>query len=90
MKMKEDLISAVRQQLTGVASPFLLKRALSVIEESSEDKESLIEACGKVSRIVALFIDVLLAERIFRDLKAAVEESGEGLHSSMRLRQENA
>lgn len=73
--MKEDVINAVRRHLSGVASPFLLKRALSVIEESSEDKESLIEACGKVSRIVALFIDVLLAESISRDLRNALETS---------------
>ncbi len=75
--MKERLLRAASQQLKGVASPFLLKRALSVIEESAEDKESLAGACVKVSKIVALFIDVLLAERISRDLLAALNEIGE-------------
>jgi len=77
--MKDDLTDFVQEELGSIASPFLLKRALTLIEQSPSDKKSLLEASDKVSRIIALFIDARLAERVFDNLKMKIEKSDEEL-----------
>ncbi len=72
-QVKEDLINCVRESLGSVASVIFLKRALSMIEASPDNKESLWEASCKVSRLTELFIDTELAKRIREDLKAKIE-----------------
>ncbi len=72
-QVKEDLINCVRESLGGAASVIFLKRALSMIEASPANKESLWEASCKVSRLTELFIDTGLAKRIREDLKAKIE-----------------
>lgn len=73
--IKEDLKNFIHGHLGSVASPLFLKRAMNVIEDSQYDKESLIQASDKVSRMTALFIDADLAERIFKNLKIRIEKA---------------
>jgi hypothetical protein len=77
--MKDDLTDFVQEELGTIASPFLLRRALTLIDQSSSDKKSLLEASEKVSRIIALFIDARLSERVFDNLKMKIEKSNEEL-----------
>jgi hypothetical protein len=83
--MKDDLTDFVQEELATIASPFLLKRALTLIEQSPNDKKSLLEASVKVRRIIALFIDARLAESVFDNLKMKIEKSNEELFKESHL-----
>jgi hypothetical protein len=74
--IKEDLKNFIHGHLSSIASPLFLKRAMNVIEDSQCDKESLIQASYKVSRMTALFIDQNLSEKVFKDLRKKIDESG--------------
>jgi hypothetical protein len=76
MNIKDDLRNLVQEQLVSVASPFLLNRALLAIEESHDDKKSLLAAVEKVSRIITLFIDTNLSKKVFIDLRRIIDTSG--------------
>jgi hypothetical protein len=77
-QVKGDLMDCVQESLGCVASVFFLKRALSMIEASSDDKESLWEASCKVSRLTELFIDTDLAEKVRENLRTKIEEGCNG------------
>ncbi len=72
MDIKTNLKTFVQERLVDTASPIFLKRALTVIEESSTDKDSLIFAAEKVSKQISLFIDRNLAKEIFENLKTEI------------------
>jgi hypothetical protein len=78
IEVKGDLMNCVHKSLGSVASVFFLKRALSLIEKSPDDKESLWEASCKVSSLTELFIDTGLAEQIRENLRAKIEEGYNG------------
>ena len=73
--IKDDLKDFISGYLDTIASPLFLKRAIHVIEESRHDKGSLMAASDKVSRMVALFIDTQLAERMLKNLKLKIERA---------------
>lgn len=85
MRVKSDLMNCVHESLGSVASVFFLKRAMSLIEASSVDKESLWEASCKVSRLTELFIDTGLAEQVRENLRTKIEEGCNGDHMTDRL-----
>jgi len=59
----------------GAASSLFLDKALSIIDESADNKESFISAAERISKRTALFIDADIAERLLADLKARIGES---------------
>jgi hypothetical protein len=70
-----DILKAfLMDKLGNKASAFLIKRMLSLIEDSASRRTYLIVAVGKIEKIIALFIDVNLAENISRDLNNLIEE----------------
>ena len=73
--IKDDLKDFISGYLDAIASPLFLKRAVHVIEESRRDKGSLLEAADRVSRMVALFIDTDLAERMLKNLTLRIEKA---------------
>jgi hypothetical protein len=77
-QVKDDLMNYVHESLGSVASVFFLKRALSMIEASSDDKEGLWEASCKVSRMTELFIDTDLAKKVRENLRTKIEEGCNG------------
>jgi len=80
MQVKGDLMNCVHESLGSVASVFFLKRAVSMIEASSDDKKSLWEASCKVSKLTELFIDTGLAEQVRENLRTKIEEGCNGDH----------
>lgn len=78
MQVKDDLRNCVHESLGSVASVIFIKRAVSMIEASSDDKESLLEASCKISRLTELFIDTDLAGQIRERLRTRIEEGGNG------------
>ncbi len=77
-RVKGDLMNCVHDSLGSVASVYFLKRAISMIEASPDDKESLWEASCKVGRLTELFIDIGLAEQVRRNLRTKIEEQCAG------------
>jgi hypothetical protein len=85
IEVKGDLMNCVHESLGNVASNFFLKRALSMIEESSDDKESLWEASCRVSSLTELFIDTDLAKKVREDLWTKIEAGCNGGRLTDRL-----
>ena len=74
MNIKDDLKTFVRQELGSVASPYLLNRADFILQTAPDDKNGLIGAVEKVSRIIALFIDTTLADDTYKVLRKKIDE----------------
>lgn len=75
MAIRDDLKSIIRAHMSGAASSLFLNKSLSIVDESAANKESFISVAERISQRTALFIDADLAERLFQDLKARIEES---------------
>jgi len=73
--IRDDLKNIVRMHMGGAASSLFLDKALSIIDESADNKESFISAAERISKRTALFIDADIAERLLADLKARIGES---------------
>jgi Tfp pilus assembly protein PilZ len=73
--VRDDLKNIIRTHLGGAASSLFLDKALSIIDESADNKESFISAAERISKRTALFIDTDLAARLWEELKARIEES---------------
>lgn len=73
MAIKDDLKLYLNEQIGKKASPIFLKRALTLIEESATDKESLISSAEKVSKMISLFIDKSLASEVLNGLKSKID-----------------
>jgi uncharacterized protein (TIGR02266 family) len=75
MAIRDDLKNIVRSHINSAASSLFLNKALSIIEESADNKESFMSAVERISKRTALFIDADLAGRLWEDLKARIGES---------------
>ncbi len=75
MLTKIKLTRFVQERLGDIASPIFMKRVLTVIEESPEDKGSLASAVDKVSKMVELFIDKKLARELSESLMDKVHKN---------------
>ncbi len=73
MDIKTDVQNFVHLRIKNIASDILTKRALSVIEEASNERESLLIAADKVSKIISLFLDKDLGNELFGSLKAKID-----------------
>lgn len=74
MNIKDELKSIIQEHLDKTVSPIFIKRALDKIEESANDKDSLIIAAEGVSKLVSLFIDKNLAKKIYENLKMKIDK----------------
>ena len=73
--IRDDLKNIVRTHLSSAASSLFLNKALSIMDESADNKESFISAAERISKRTALFIDGDLAGSLWEDLKARIGES---------------
>ncbi len=74
MAIKDDLKVYLNEQIGKKASPIFLKRALTAIEEAPNDKNSLISAAEKVSKMISLFIDKGLASEVLDGFKSKIDK----------------
>jgi len=73
MDVKADLKNIVSENLAKAASSIFIGKSLSIIDESAENKESLMAAADRVSKRIALFIDTDLAITVFDILRLEIE-----------------
>jgi len=73
MDIKSDLKKIVSENLAKTASSIFIDKALAIIDESAETKESLLAAADRVSKRIALFIDTDMAIKIFDILRLEIE-----------------
>ncbi|MFZ2198440.1 MAG: PilZ domain-containing protein, partial [Thermodesulfovibrionales bacterium] len=55
------------------ASSIFIGKSLAIIDESAENKESLLAAADRVSKRIALFIDTDMAVKVFEVLRVEIE-----------------
>ena len=73
MNVKSDLKNIISENLAKAASSIFIDKSLSIIDESAENKESLLAAADKVNKRIALFIDADLAIKVFDILRQEIE-----------------
>jgi uncharacterized protein (TIGR02266 family) len=73
MDVKSDLKNIISENLAKVGSSIFIGKSLSIIDESAENKESLLAAADRVSKRIALFIDTDLATTVFDVLRLEIE-----------------
>jgi hypothetical protein len=76
MDIKNELKECIQGCLAGNASSFFLKRALGKIDEVKTGREDLADACGRVVKMVQLFIDEQLADEMVKTLQLKIDQSG--------------
>jgi hypothetical protein len=76
MDIKDELKDCIRGCLNEYASSYFLKRALGKIDEVEADRKSLTDACGRVVKMVQLFIDEEMAEEMTRNLRLRIDQAG--------------
>lgn len=73
MDVKSDLKNIISENLAKAASAIFIGKSLSIIDESAENKESLLAAADRISKRIALFIDTDLAIKVFDVLRLKIE-----------------
>ena len=73
MDVKSDLKNIISENLAKAASSIFIGKSLAIIDESAENKESLLVAADRVSKRIALFIDTDLAIKVFDILRLEIE-----------------
>lgn len=76
MSIKDGLKSIITERLRGVASSFFIEKALAILDESADTKESFLDAADTISKRIALFIDTALAREILDILRIEIENRG--------------
>jgi hypothetical protein len=71
----EQIKTAIHQILGDVASEILMARLDKAVEEGSGDKEALAAACGKIEKLVNLFIGTEEARVIGKGCKEILEKN---------------
>jgi uncharacterized protein (TIGR02266 family) len=73
MSIKDGLKSIITGRLREVASSIFIGRALAILDESADSKESLLCAADTISKRIELFIDTALARELFDILRIEIE-----------------
>jgi uncharacterized protein (TIGR02266 family) len=73
MDVKSGLKNIISENLAKAASSIFIGKSLSIIDESAENKESLLAAADRISKRIALFIDTDLATKVFDVLRLEIE-----------------
>lgn len=76
MSIKDGLKSIITERLGAVASSFFIEKALAILDESADTKESFLCAADTISKRIALFIDAALAREILDILRIEIENRG--------------
>jgi len=73
MDIKSDLKNIINENLAEAGSSIFIGKSLAIIDESAENKESLLAAADRVSKRIALFIDTDMAVKVFEVLSLEIE-----------------
>jgi uncharacterized protein (TIGR02266 family) len=73
MDIKSDLKNIINKNLAAAASSIFIGKSLAIIDESAENKESLLAAADRVSKRISLFIDTDMAVKVFEVLRLEIE-----------------
>jgi len=75
MGIRDDLKNIIRELLGKTSSSIFLDKSLAILDESADNKESLMAAADRISNRIALFIDEELAKKVLEQLKAELGRS---------------
>src|SRR5574340_485771 len=73
MDVKSDLKKVINENLAEAASSIFIDKSLAIIDESAENKVSLLAAADRVSKRIALFIDTDMAAKVLDVLSLEIE-----------------
>jgi Tfp pilus assembly protein PilZ len=72
MNTKDHLKKIIHERLDKTASTLFINNTLEIINGSADSKESFLSAADRISKRIALFIDVDLARELFDILKMEI------------------
>ena len=75
MLIKDNLKKITRERLASLASSIFIDKAVAIIDESAENKESYLAVADMIRKRIALFIDSDLAGEVFVLLKKDIENT---------------
>jgi hypothetical protein len=73
MEQIAELNKIVHDVLGTKASEYLLKSVCAILEEGHKDSASLKQACTKIEKMVALFIDSASAQKLADSFSKALD-----------------
>src|ERR1700690_1730007 len=73
MGIKDDFKKIISERLTKAASSIFIDKALAIMDESADNKESYLAAADMIRKRIVLFIDANLAGEVFDILKKEIE-----------------
>ena len=76
MDIKDELRDCIRGHLGETASSLFLERALGKLDGVETDRRNLMDASGRVVKMIQLFIDDKLAEEVKKTLQRKIDQSG--------------
>jgi hypothetical protein len=76
LDIKTDIKNIIHNRFYEKASPIFMKKVLSVVDDCPDDKESLLAAADKISKMISLFIDKGEGKAIHEILKSRIDRSG--------------
>lgn len=76
LNIKTDIKNIIHDRFYEKASPIFMKKVLSVVDDCPDDKESLLAAADKMSKLISLFIDKGEEKAIYEILKSRIDKSG--------------
>jgi uncharacterized protein (TIGR02266 family) len=74
VEFKDSLKRIVQGYLGKAASTMFVQKALALIDDSADNKESFILASVRVSKRIAMFIDKDMSQLVYKDLMTAIEQ----------------
>lgn len=73
--IKVSLKKILCEHLEKRSSDLFIEKSLDIVNESADTKESFIVAADRIHRRIALFIDTNLAQKVYDDLVAFIENT---------------
>jgi uncharacterized protein (TIGR02266 family) len=74
MGIKDDFKIIISERLAKAASSIFIDKALAIMDESADNKESYVAAADMIRKRIALFIDSDLAGEVFDVLNKEIEQ----------------
>jgi PilZ domain len=73
--IKVSLKNILCEHMEKRSSTLFIERSLDIVNESADTKESFIAAADRIHKRIALFIDTDLAQKVYDDLVAFIENT---------------
>ncbi|UCE79772.1 MAG: hypothetical protein JSV13_03795 [Nitrospiraceae bacterium] len=76
LSLKTDMKNIMHDHFDEKASPIFMKKVFAIIDESGDEKESLLAAADRISKMISLFIDKGAGNAVYEVLKSRIDKSG--------------